>query len=343
VAAAGGPSFGLLGPFGEIGYFGVDIFFVISGYIMWHSTRALHGPLHGFDFAYRRASRIYSGYWPYFLIALVISASLMPQNLDQKDLLGSFFLTRTPIPELLIPVAWTLSFELYFYLLFTLLILLPERLHRSALFGGAAMVVLIQIHGLYHFGGYSRENFAEVTLLYRFFGSSFLLEFIAGALLAAGRRRLNLNPLVPFGLFLLFLAAAIWYQNQLPEGNLSRGYYQPERVALLGSAALFCVWSLVALEDRRIAPFPRQALYLGAISYSLYLSHTIILGLIQVTGVQAWIARMEMAQAGYLAIILLIVLYSALHYHWIESPLRHLFRRFRQFYLKRLDIAPARG
>ncbi len=340
--AAAGEGGGPFAPFGVIGYFGVDIFFVISGYIMWHTTRALHGPLHGLDFAYRRASRIYSGYWPYFLIALIVTASLLPETLAQKDLAGSFFLTRTPIPELLIPVSWTLSFELYFYALFTLLIMLPERWHLRLLVAAALLVAAIQAHGLHAYGGYHRDNFAEVSMLYRFFGSAYLLEFIAGSLLAAGRRHLAIHPAIPALLFAIMLGAAWIYQAQLPEGTLSRGYYQPERVALLGGAALFCVWTAIALEERRIAPFPRQALWLGAVSYSLYLSHTIILQLIQASGGLAWIAQRGAPQFDYLLVALLIILYSALHYHWVESPLRHLFRRFREYYLKRLDIVTAK-
>ena len=57
-----------------IGFAGVDIFFVISGFIMAHTSFSAAGWADGWSFLRRRLARIYSGYWPFFLLALALFA-----------------------------------------------------------------------------------------------------------------------------------------------------------------------------------------------------------------------------------------------------------------------------
>ena len=121
------------------GFAGVDIFFVISGFIMAHTTATSAGPADAWAFLRRRIARIYSGYWPFFLIALGVFWWVNPVHLHEAALARSAVLW--PANVLLIAVSWTLVFEMVFYLLFTLLIaarLQQARLCLAALFAGIA-------------------------------------------------------------------------------------------------------------------------------------------------------------------------------------------------------------
>ncbi len=328
--ASGGPA-PLAATLAAIGHYGVDLFFVISGFVIWHSTQAQRGGAVALRFAQRRAIRIYSGYWPYFLLALLLAGWLTPELLARKDLLGSLLLIRTPIPELLIPVSWTLTFELYFYALFALLLPLPRHWRLPALLLLAALVIGVQGYALLQLGGYSRETFHEVSQLYRLFASPYLLEFIGGALLAIHYQRLQVHFLPLLLLALALLLFALHYQSALPERSLAPGYYALQRVALFGSSALFLIWGLLVLEQRGWQLLPPVSRYLGAISYSLYLSHTILLSALAALGGHAWIAASGHPISSYLLVILLIVLYSALHYHLAERPLHRWMQKKTDF------------
>ncbi|MCF6172900.1 MAG: acyltransferase family protein [Campylobacteraceae bacterium] len=56
----------------KIGYLGVDIFFVISGYIMWYTTHNTQGLKGVLEFVYARLTRIYPLYWSFFLLLILI-------------------------------------------------------------------------------------------------------------------------------------------------------------------------------------------------------------------------------------------------------------------------------
>ena len=180
-----GASPGALFSFAEaVGFAGVDIFFVISGFIMAHTTAGDAGPSDASAFARRRIARIYSGYWPFFLLALGRFGWLAPERLSEASLVRSAILW--PANVLLIAVSWTLVFEMVFYLLYSLLILLPTRQRNHVtvllLLGFVAWATYAQfVRGAYRPGALETITLAEYYLL-----SPYTIEFLAGALLARG-------------------------------------------------------------------------------------------------------------------------------------------------------------
>jgi peptidoglycan/LPS O-acetylase OafA/YrhL len=58
--------------FSQIGYAGVDIFFVISGYIMWYSSHNHKGTKDVLEFIYARFTRIYPVYWSFFFLLIIM-------------------------------------------------------------------------------------------------------------------------------------------------------------------------------------------------------------------------------------------------------------------------------
>jgi exopolysaccharide production protein ExoZ len=86
------------------------------------------------------------------------------------------------------------------------------------------------------------------------------------------------------------------------------------RVATFGAGAALLVYSVVAAEQSG-ARFPGWLLYLGAMSYSLYLWHLLLLTWLSSFGGQAWPDAVVLP--AWLAVVLAI---SAASYQWIEQP-----------------------
>ena len=122
----------------RFGVSGVDLFFVISGFVMVTVTRGRFGRLtKAARFRWGRLTRIYPTYWFYFFLTLSVflwKPSWVNTSLhEQADLLASFLLWPTAsLP--LVMVSWSLVNELWFYVVFTLLLLFPERVLLPSLY-----------------------------------------------------------------------------------------------------------------------------------------------------------------------------------------------------------------
>lgn len=237
---------------------GVDFFFVISGFIIFHVHRTDIGrPMKAPHYLAKRAIRLYpmiflvAGGW----IALRIAAG-MPVSAPISSL--------TLLPSLEEPtpiVIWTLRHEGLFYLAFLVLIL--NRRIGIALFcvwtaGSVAQLVLACFGKA--FGG-----------LPSFFFSSYQLQFMIGIGVAwlQPRSRTSVAPLM------LGAVALIWLAGQpLVHRSGVLDYTSVEAtigVLALGVACGLVLYGLLCIEDLIIVP--RWLLVVGAASYAIYLTH----------------------------------------------------------------------
>ncbi len=139
IARASSAEPGLINGLFASGFAGVDLFFVISGFIMvWVTRNALSGPATSAEFLFSRLTRIYPVWWAaaalglaYMVlsggVALIDSsgAPVTPESPQFQYVLKSFLLIpQQDFPVLLI--GWSLIHEIYFYFVFALILLLPR-------------------------------------------------------------------------------------------------------------------------------------------------------------------------------------------------------------------------
>ena len=162
---------------------GVDLFFVISGFVMVHTTRDDETPAW---FATKRIARIVPLYWlaTFVVIALVVvrpwtfsGALLTPDSI----LASLFFVPHVDANGQAYPilgVGWTLNYEMMFYALFAMSLLLP-RTYRLP--GVIALISLVWL----------TANLSGDSLIAHVYANPILFEFAAGCVLAHALRGVN--------------------------------------------------------------------------------------------------------------------------------------------------------
>jgi len=312
----------------QLGFAGVDLFFVISGAVIAESTRSLPTlRASSWRFIAVRLCRIYAGWWPFFLLYM-LAYPLWGWPLDGKRISSSFFLLPlTDVVSYTLPILWTLSMEVYFYLVIGLLLVLPRPKLQRALLVWAAIVLAVVIHDLAT-GRYEAGNYRKLSVFRMYFVSPFVLEFIAGFLLCELARARPRMAWLPWGVAALALVAAgawVHFEGGLGFFGLAEFVHAPRRVVFFGGAA--CALVVCALLWRQ--PQGRIATglaRLGDASYALYLSHILVLVTVYLVAVALAIPA-TMRAALYVAVIAAVTALAWLHYRWIEHPLYTASRR----------------
>lgn len=329
VLDAGAQRTGLFALGEAVGFAGVDVFFVISGFIMYYTTRELSGQQAGRQFLRRRFARIYSGYWPFFLAAWLLFAWIDPARLPDIDMLQSA--TLWPGRSLLIPISWTLTFEMYFYLVFGLLMLLVPAQRFRVLVVAFGVVVAWTGYAGFVRHAYDPGHLELMSLAEYYMASPYMAEFIAGSLLGHWLARHPAGAgwawlLAGTSLFAVGGAVNTHYFGSAIE----QGYSVMPRVALFGTASVMILAGLVRMEQQgKIAPV-QFALVAGGASYAIYLSHILILALTRHLGLNQALSGLPdgVISGAFVGLALFILGFSILHYRLIERPLHHRFKRW---------------
>jgi len=249
----------------DAGTFGVDIFFIISGYIMAYITQNLHQKRESVRiFLKKRFVRIVPLYWFYTLLALAIFL-LMPERVNSSGgetfILKSFFLF--PLDEnekYLVNVAWTLRYELIFYIVVSFGLFFSRKKGVALIMGLLLSSVVCSI-----FFPMKGLNYKVLTFL-----NTTFIEFFLGMLLYFLLVKFKNIPWYT-SLLSLFIGFFLFYA--LYSGLTVSGI---DRIDV-GTTAFLIGFAVISLEKFWLKRSSKLLKIIGDASYSIYLVHPFVL------------------------------------------------------------------
>ena len=249
----------------KTGQCGVDIFFVISGFIMALVTNDMHNRKGAIlDFAQKRLIRIFPPYWLWTFVLLFLLL-FFPQHFSSGR---TFELREAILSLLLIPyapsgantspilqVGWTLSYEMYFYALVCIGLFFSRKkfIVGLGIFFFITTVIFTQRHS-------PVSNLTTDTILWEFYAGVLLFE-----LYKSGK---SLSIILSICIVIPAIIAFYYFAKEAPSYP---------RFIYWGLPALAFVSSCIFFAKEATCCIPKTFIFLGDSSYTIYLSHFIIL------------------------------------------------------------------
>lgn len=302
---AGWTADGVVGPadLRAIGAAGVDLFFVISGAIIY--LTAFERPMPAAEFAHRRIVRIAP---LYFLVSIAALPTFLFLGREitaaQVATTFTFWPAWGHITTPILDAGWTLSFEMLFYA-GAALVLVSRRWLPVLAVGYAAMWVLRDATG---------------CPVARFLGNPMTMEFVAGVLLMRYRHQMRMRPV--FAGAVAIAAVALLFipisRSVVADGEKTmEGMRAALRLLIFGVPAVLLVWSALNLGREATGLPARLGAYLGDASYSIYLTHAplaLLVGpVLTLMGLSSWSLMGVLVAAQ--------IVCGAACYEWLEKPL----------------------
>ncbi len=264
-------AFPFMGPFSGIGSVGVEIFFVISGFVITGSVHKAT-PL---QFLTRRIVRVFPALWICATIALIARAST-GESLPYVVACWGRSAILSPIGPYIDGVVWTLIVEAFFYgcVFFSLLLVKTRPLETLAFVIGYASVAFLVVFAavrldMAHPGAATLyallDRFPFKVILLRH-GVFFALGMLLWRWIESGRPRAGIAHMLLFASFGVVEIAASSF-NPAPAPTVTVAIW------LVGMAWLYCAIRFNDWIAGVIAPSRRFVDQLGRLSYTIYLGH----------------------------------------------------------------------
>jgi exopolysaccharide production protein ExoZ len=249
---------------------GVDIFFVISGFIMVHASRDLFGRSGAaWIFLSGRLTRIVPLYWAatslYCCAVLLAPDALNSDAPTLRQILASYLFWPAERPDGLVqPVfslGWTLNYEMFFYVLFALAIVMPRRRAVASL--AVALSAFVALGALF-----------SLPVAPTFWTRPIILEFALGMGIGVARYE---NWLLPNVVRLLLVVFAIIWLAAYPVTPSTQIDWHVLVSNGVPAVSLVAAAALGRPRQRPEAGAERAMVVIGDASYALYLSHPFVI------------------------------------------------------------------
>lgn len=256
---------------------GVDIFFVISGFIMVYASEELFGRKGASaEFLARRVARIVPLYWMftglYILFLLVGLAGTTKEFSGWPNIAASFafwpaYATGHAAPMPVLELGWTLNYEMFFYVVFAGFVVLRRN---------QAVVAVATLLGSLVLAGAILQPTAAAPF---FWTRPIVLEFILGMGIALLLRHGVVLSGPVRGAFLV-AGVAILIADPVDSSHQAINWTTPNdawRVIGWGLPAAMIVCAAVLGRQMQPSPLSKLGVQLGDASYALYLSHPFVI------------------------------------------------------------------
>lgn len=302
--------------FCHYGLYGVQVFFVLSGFVIAHSLRrGLARDGSSLNFLARRQLRLDPPYWIVLLFTVLVShlePKLLPW-IERKPLAGvsdtilnALYLQNITSAISVVDVAWTLCLEIQFYLVFVLLILTAQAVGKDRLWKPLA-------------GGSVLALGLASLLLPPYSADAWFIQwwyyFAAGVLCYASLKSAMAN--VPF---LVLIVAVAYFAAERQSAAMMVG---------AGTALLLCAAGKFRFLEHGLN-WPLLQ-YFGRISYSLYLVHFMVGTYVLRIGYRLTGDKVVPAIGWFLLAFLASVGAAHLFYRYVEQPSMQFAKRCRWF------------
>jgi exopolysaccharide production protein ExoZ len=311
------------------GQTGVDLFFVLSGFVMIVAFRNKFGARNEIPgFLKARFFRIYPTYWVYllavFLVFIVRPEIVNNSQAGNVDLFSSFLLLPQDAAPLVM-VAWSLIHEVWFYLVFAMILMLPARLAPAAFIAWLVAIVSASLFLTTPDDAYLRVMMHEFSVEFIFGALAGFAYLKASADTASNRATLAVLALTGFaGLAYAVSNKVVGSADVIQSVTL-------ERVFAVGGGYTLLLLVVALAKPMRQSVFTKVFAFVGDISYSLYLSHILTLS---VCG-RVWMA-LGYSGGGLFGSVLFwslsyvaVIAVAFMSYHLIERNVMQLSKRVR--------------
>jgi len=288
------------------GSFGVDIFFILSGFIMFLITK--NNAVTAYSFFMRRVIRVMPAYWLYTSI-LIIFSLLFPvefsfTDFNDSSLFKSYLLIPSENPSGIgvipfLTVGWTLIYEVVFYTVLAVSIFMNKK------YGVLICFLLITLIPFI----YPEDNVYSYIL-----GEFKIYQFLVGIVIGMFFKSNYYNKIENNRTASIYFCSMFFLGSLLVLSGIV-GYGLFHKTVAAGFIVLFFI-----LIDGKIDYSNRAVMFLvrqGDYSYSIYLSHILVIGVLLYFFGSEFNLIQELGVVSFL--IIFVYLISTLSYKYIEN------------------------